>query len=185
MTGLISVAGSTPSDEGFELTSGRFDSQGQNVGTSYLTKTFATAGNQKTWTLSVWLKKSVVNGWQQNIICPTGSPESQLGFNGDYLHMYEGGSVFNLRTMEVFRDPSAWYHIVVAVDTTQITEANRIKMYSNNRLITVFNSPSEDNYPAQNTLLKWNGAVEHAISKYGHTTGAYFVGYMAEFFWID
>ena len=185
MTGLLSVAGSTPSDAGFELTSGRFDSQGQNVGTSYLTKTFATAGNQKTWTLSVWLKKSVVNGWQQNIICPTGTPESQLGFNGDYLHMYEGGSVFNLRTMEVFRDPSAWYHIVVAVDTTQSTEADRIKMYSNNRLITVFNSPSEDNYPAQNTSLKWNGAVEHAISKYGHTTGAYFGGYMAEFYWID
>ena len=181
---IFSVGASTPS-EGFELKSGRFDSAGSNVGTTYLTKTFPAGGNQKIWTLSVWVKKSIVNGGQQNIICPTGTPESQLGFNGDYLHMYEGGSVFNLRTMEVFRDPSAWYHIVVAVDTTQTTEANRIKMYSNNELITVFNSPSEDNYPAQNTSLKWNAAVEHAISKYGHTTGAYFGGYMAEFYWID
>ena len=185
MTGLISVAGSTPSDTGFELKSVRYDGPGSNNGTSYLTKTFPAGGNQKTWTLSVWVKKSGVNVGQQNIICPTGTPESQLGFNGDYLHMYEGGSVFNLRTMEVFRDPSAWYHIVVAVDTTEAIEANRIKMYSNNRLITVFNSPSEDNYPAQDTSLKWNAAVEHAISKYGHTTGAYFVGYMAEFYWID
>ena len=174
MTGLISVAGSTPSDTGFELKSVRYDGPGSNNGTSYLTKTFPAGGNQKIWTLSVWVKKSGVNVGQQNIICPTGTPESQLGFNGDYLHMYEGGSVFNLRTMEVFRDPSAWYHIVVAVDTTEAIEANRIKMYSNNRLITVFNSPSEDNYPAQDTSLKWNAAVEHAISKYGHTIWSIF-----------
>ena len=185
MTGLLSVAGSTPS-EGFELKSVRYDGPGSNNGTSYLTKTFTSGGNQRIWTLSVWVKKSGVNVWQQNIICPTGSPENQLGFNGDDLHFYGGsGPAFNLKTDQVFRDPAAWYHIVVAVDTTQATEANRVKMYSNNTLITTFTPSSEDNYPAQNYEFIWNSAVEHAISKYGHTTGAYFVGYMAEFYWID
>ena len=143
---LLSIAGSTPSDSGFELKSVRFD----EADAAFLSKTFASAGNQKTFTISVWTKRGDL-GISANIFCPTvggdGSNERQFGLQAaDDLRLYDsGGNRGMLTTTQLFRDPSAWYHIVVAVDTTQGTEANRAKIYINGDLVTAYSGTITQN----------------------------------------
>jgi hypothetical protein len=85
--------------------------------------------------------------------------------------------------MQFLRDFSAWYNVVVAFDTTQGTEANRIKIYINGTQQSLTEEAS--GYPTQN----WDGIVNN--SSYAHNMGydpegsAYFDGYMAEICFID
>jgi hypothetical protein len=88
----------------------------------------------------------------------------------------------SVQSVAVFRDCSAWYHIVLAIDTTQATDSNRIKMYVNNVAQTFQNI----SYPAQNFDTQMNNTVVHRIGSYGNTSpGEYFDGYMAEINFID
>jgi hypothetical protein len=88
-----------------------------------------------------------------------------------------------VQTDAVLRDFSAWYNVVVAFDTTQGTEANRIKIYINGTQQSLTEEAS--GYPTQN----WDGIVNN--SSYAHNMGydpegsAYFDGYMAEVCFID
>ena len=87
------------------------------------------AGNRKTWTCSLWVKMTPLN---QGPIWGTPSEGDQLHFSSQRLFfMNEGSSGSYLSTTKVFRDPSAWYHLVIAFDTTQGTAANRVKLYIN------------------------------------------------------
>jgi hypothetical protein len=75
---------------------------------------------------------------------------------GDTINIYEGNPSpinFQLYSTQVFRDPSAWYHIILAADTTQATAANRLKLYVNGVQVTAF---STANYPSQNSNLYFN-----------------------------
>ena len=124
---------------------------------TYLTRTPSTAGNRKTWTWSAWIKRSAL-GSSVNYLFSAGTDangaDRRYGF---YLYndlLYQdryGGS--NALT-QVFRDVSAWYHIVISVDTTQATASNRTKVYINNtlyNLTTLFNQ-NEDT-PVNSTLI--------------------------------
>jgi hypothetical protein len=64
------------------------------------------------------------------------------------VYFIYGSFQLKLITSQVFRDMSAWYHIVVAVDTTQATDTNRVKIYVNGSQVTSFLSSL---YPSQNT----------------------------------
>jgi len=157
-------------------------------GTSaYLNKTFASAGNQQIFTISVWAKRSKL-GASQNIFDPViggdGANESQLYFtSGDKIQFYDsGGNRGNLITAQVFRDPSAWYHIVIAVDTTQAVAANRIKMYVNGEVAAL----STATYPAQDVDLGWGAAVLHRIAARTYSTVAqWYGGYLAELYFTN
>jgi hypothetical protein len=85
-------------------------------------------------------------------------------------------------TTSLYRDPAAWYHAVIGVDTTQATSTNRVKMYINGVQITAFASST---YPAQNTNLAVNGNVPHAIGNGAFTNSNYFDGYLSEVQLID
>jgi hypothetical protein len=100
------------------------------------------------------------------------------------LHVFEytTGFVWRLQTTQVFRDASAWYHIVVAVDTTQATASNRVKIYVNGAQITVFGTAS---YPSQNTDTEFNNTVGHAIGRNDQNGSNYLGAYLADIFWID
>jgi hypothetical protein len=80
--------------------------------------------------------------------------ELALIFSQDTLNfnVYDsgGGSLVDVRSSNLVRDPSAWYHFVVAVDTTQATASNRVKLYING----VEASYSSTTYPSQNTSYK-------------------------------
>jgi len=158
--------------------------------TAYLSKTPASAGNQKTWTFSCWVKKTFATNTQPIIhSSPSGNPFFTFGFfshdsgNADkcYLYYYDGSTDYGYTSTRLFRDYSAWLHIVLAVDTTQGTESNRVKVYING---------------IEETMVATYGAFPQNLDTYynnnniqyiGFTTNAtkYFDGYLSEVHSID
>ena len=159
-----------------------------NDGSSdHLTRTPASAGNRKTFTFSAWCKFSNTSTsltlfhaeiWSTT---PWGLIQRQSD-NTIRVRFYDGTNDYGIITNRLFRDVSAWYHIVVAVDTTQGTASNRIKLYVNGVQETSF---STENYPSQNYDTAFNqSSVEHQIGEEAGL-GRYFDGYMAETVLID
>ena len=99
---------------------------------AYLNRTPSVAGNRQTWTYSVWVKRGVLTTncylIQSNV---NNSAGLTIDFDTDRLS-YGINGVGNWFTTAVFRDPSAWYHIVIAFDSTQANAANRLIAYVNN-----------------------------------------------------
>lgn len=149
----------------------------------YLSKTFSSAGNRKTWTWSGWVKKTNI-GTGFLFSSNTGDPRFTLFFNSDDIRTfdYDGGYNFHLRTDSKFRDVSAWYHVVLAVDTTQATASNRVKLYVNGVQETSF---STEVYPSQNSDTAVNNSVVHEIGREASTSANYLDGYLSEVVFID
>ena len=97
---------------------------------AYLKRTPATAGNQQTWTWSGWVKRGKVGAIQQLFASDNSSTsQARLAFNATdslFFITYIGALQISLTTTQVFRDPSAWYHIVLILDTTNATASNRV-----------------------------------------------------------
>jgi len=151
---------------------------------AYLNRTPASAGNRKTMTYSMWVKRGTLGSIQPRVF--GAAQDNYLGFNSDTIEMNlrNGGSASNvfLQTTQVFRDPSAWYHIVMAIDTTQSTASNRVKLYINGVQVTAFSSA---NYPTQNNdMNSFNNNVAQYIGCFGNPS-EFFDGYMTEFYFID
>jgi hypothetical protein len=151
---------------------------------AYLSRT-PSAGNRKTWTWSSWVKRGELS--QEDLIFssyPTVGDANQFRFGNDNkigIYFQDGGSGL-LVTTAVYRDPSAWYHIVLAVDTTQATASNRVKLYVNGVQITAFDTAT---YPAQNYDTGFNQAILHTIGENARLNGRNFDGYMDEINFID
>jgi len=155
---------------------------------AYLSRTFS-SGNRKTWTFSCWVKRGNLGGAEhQRIIDGAtngGGDVTQILFQTDNkLRVLNNTSTLNmdLITTQLFRDTSAWYHIVVAVDTTQGTASNRTKVYINGNQITDFDT---ETYPAQDTETHINRNVGHRIGNriFGATTPL--DGYLSEVHFIN
>ena len=158
---------------------------------AHLSWTPTTAGNRKTWTFSAWVKRG--SEGEHGIIAFNGSyvPYLDIMFGGhvannDQLQIIDwpGGSAsIHLVTTQLFRDYSAWYHIVVKCDTTQSISSDRVKLYVNGEQITDF---STEIYPLQNIDTNANNTTTN-----GHEIGAttervtYFDGYISEVNFID
>jgi len=152
---------------------------------AYLSKTFGSAGNRKTWTWSAWVKRSEVSG--ANILFSAGTASSnQLrcyiggGSNLNIDSYVSGVFAFQLYSSQVLRDPSAWYHVVFSFDTTQSTSSNRIKVYLNGEQITSFSTAS---YPSLNLDSFVSNTVVHYVGN--SPDNYYFDGYLAEVNFID
>ena len=156
---------------------------------AYLSRTPASAGNRRTYTWSAWVKRGALNGGGTDMSlfnAGTTSPNYD-GFRikSDTISFYQGGAVsVNLESTQVFRDSSAWYHLVLAVDTTQATAANRVKIYVNGNQVTAFGTA---NYPSLNAEAAINNNLVHNIAaQYANTSSsAFFDGYMGEINFID
>jgi len=144
-----------------------------------LSRTPASATNQKTWTWSAWVKRGAltVSAYARMFATVTNNCGIQWT-DTDLLRLYSASPAVNVPTTAVFRDPSAWYHIVVVLDTTQATSTNRVKIYINGSQQT-----TSGTYPSLNDNLGINGTVAHFTS-YG-LTSENFDGYMAEINFID
>jgi hypothetical protein len=96
---------------------------------------------------------------------------------------YNGGYVSSVATAAVYRDPSAWYHLVCAYDSTQATAANRVILYVNGvqQSVTSY-SGGAATYPSQNTSSFIDTATGHRIGGYSN---GYFDGYLTEINFID
>lgn len=148
---------------------------------AYLSRTPSSAGNRKTYTVSVWVKKSSNDAVYPIFSRYTDNNES--GFLGLYLNSdnniyFTGWSTVYLKTSRIYRDTNAWSHIVLAVDTTQASSSNRIKLYFNGELQTfvTYNAPSQN----ADLVINANGA-EHRIGNYSTN---YFNGQMTEMHFI-
>jgi len=177
-------------------------STGFNIGNSlklesdnseYLKAEGRPAGNQQTWTWSCWLKRTEVNnGVVAQYMFSAGS-DGKLGLyfrddssstGGDTIFIYvdEGNSLKWIGELRVsFRDTSAWYHIVFAVDSTDGTAADRTKIYVNGVQQTItFNDTLNQN---SNTRIGDSGGK---LSIGAKMDGSYeFNGYMAEVVLVD
>ena len=145
------------------------------------------AGDRQKATFSCWIKRSLISSAQT--LFWAGSDNSNYQTFPRFLandkivvaEINSGSTTWEIFTNRVFRDTSAWYHIVVAMDTTQATAANRVKIYVNGVQETSLNI--DGGYPAEdrNTLI--NTAVPHQI---GHDYVAqYYGGYVAEACFIE
>jgi len=111
-------------------------------------------------------------------------PSPGDGFSGGLFSRTSGSLDTNFSTSAVYRDPSAWYHLVVAFDTTQATESNRFKMYVNGEQVTSF---SASTYPSQNASLPiFNKDAQTVGANYGASSiSGWSHGYIAEYYYID
>ena len=156
--------------------------------TAYLSRTPASAGNRKTWTWSGWVKRGAISSsgvytlfTARNPVLSGGvyEPYTLFSFVNDELYFADNNGAISLTTNSLFRDPSAWYHIVLAVDTTQATSSDRVKIYVNGVQQTVTGT-----YLSQNVDTTVNSTFVHNIGV--QTIGVqYFDGYMAEVNFID
>ena len=188
MTAQTILPANSVVDTGYNVANScRFD----DGSSAYMHRT-PSAGNRRTMTLSVWLKGSSLADGSNNVL---GQYYSSNQNNAMLLVIEGSGKIMvwnyptdnynmDIRTNRRLRDNSAWYHIVVAVDTTQGTAANRVKIYVNGVQETSF---SNETYPSQNLELFLNQNVAQNIGtqRYGSTVGSPWDGYMAEFCFIE
>jgi len=151
---------------------------------AYLSRTPGSAGDTKKFTVSFWVKRSAL-GTYQDIFheYPGSAQRSQILFRSDdTLHVeLEAANLNKLQTTRVFRDVSAWYHIVVVYDSDNGTSGNRVILYVNGVRETSF---STETYPSSGAVSGINGTTQHEISSYDG--GGYFIdGYLADVYVID
>ena len=180
MTSLLNIAGNIPVSAAAEVgQSLRFE----DGDSPYLSWTPASAGNRKTWTYSTWIKRANLGGTQlfginsgdSWMIRFSTSDKIACNFANDTVTNYFADST------RVFRDTSAWYHIVVSCDTTQSTASDRVKIYVNGELETITGGATSI---PQNRDTDINVAAQHRIgAEIGNRY--YSDGYIANACFID
>jgi len=137
---------------------------------AYLNRTPSTTGTggSKLWTYSLWAKRGKVGVRQVILDGYAASAGHEFEFQANDTIEFggwgAGAAACQLDTTQVFRDPSAWYHIVLAADTAQATASNRVKMYVNGVQVTSFTTAT---YPSQNALLYIGSNVAQHIGRRG------------------
>ena len=157
---------------------------------AYFSRTPASAGNQTLWTWSGWAKRGQLGSLQGLMYRNNATtPHGGIRFEGSdkiTVGADRGGSNYwFFSTNAVFRDPSAWYHIVVVLDTAQATQADRVKIYVNGvlqaaTLVTGNSTPS-----LNDTMGGFNSNVAHNLGSGELTTGFNLDGYLTEINFID
>jgi hypothetical protein len=146
---------------------------------TYLTRSKSSPTSDKKGTISFWIKRSNLTDQQATFVSGGGSIDSNIFFENDgtlQVYDYQSGAYqFRYVTNRVFRDPSAWYHIVVRIDTTDGTAGDRVKIYVNGVQETSFSTSTN---PSQNlTPLFFTNAYAFWIGAYrgssGYTDGLY------------
>ena len=153
---------------------------------AYLTKTWSGSGDSsQIATASFWMKRGDL-GREQMMFAADTNTNTDLRFvisSGDKLQFIQdvgGVTRDNCLTNAVFRDTSAWYHIVLRLDSTDATEANRIRMYVNG----VQQTYSFENQAGLNENFTFNGNP-HFWGRQGPSAVEFFDGYMAEINFLD
>ena len=178
------LPGNSASGEYEVANSLRFD-DGSSDSLSFTT---GTPTNSKIFTFSTWLKKCK-NGAEQDLMGydPSGNAEAMIRFDdSDRFVIADRNS--SDTTVDLFlvsnaqlRDPSAWYNLIVAVDTTQGTDSNRVKMYINGTEVTSFNTST---YPSQDYVPELS-AGSRTVYVGARGSASFLDGYLAETVFID
>ena len=203
LTGSSQFFNSTSFYNGVVTTSLRLD----KASSGYLYRTPSSGSNRRTFTIAFWYKTSLVfsseGNDQNNPIFSADEPDGGGVFlfnvssqgqgaasdtvNELQYYDYDSGDTtdYGLETNSSFSDPSSWYHIVWAFDTTQGTEANRVKVYINGVQRAYTDMNQHHGAVVQNRQLQINDAHPHWIGRNINTTSRYMNGYLADFNFID
>tara|TARA_Y100001938_G_scaffold106979_1_gene146110 strand:+ start:19043 stop:22162 length:3120 start_codon:yes stop_codon:yes gene_type:complete len=156
--------------------------------TCNLKRTFSSAGNRKIYTVAFWVKRSSISNAKQILFSSGGSGDSntnEISFRSNdtlEFYLYPSTSMSRLATAAKFRDVSAWYHVTVAVDTTQATAANRVKMFVNGVQQTF---ETHTTYPDQNDQSHFNDNREHKFGEEQHRNRYNAEVLLADCYFID
>ena len=162
--------------------------------TPSLSRTIGTPTSTQKFTFSTWIKPcTFFNDTASRAIfsaATAGNSSSDrdiIGWANDVLYVaFNTGSWYEIKTSQVFRDPASWYHIVVAMDTTQSTASNRTKIYVNGSQVTDFSAAA---YVTQNdTIAICTSGKLQAIGAYAYditSANDRIDGYLAEINFID
>ena len=155
----------------------------------------SSAGNEKTFTFSCWIKFGNDFGTHRNLWNyadnVVGDPRGQISIT-DENRLYVGsnptGSTWHEAISKfLFKDPTAWYHICVAYDTTSATSAHRTRVYINGEEIdhsTGFNSTYS--FPiSQNSNTGFNYTYQHVIGVYEAGNTGFFDGLLSDVYIVD
>ena len=146
-----------------------------------------TVTNNKIFTYSVWIKKSSIESANQSIIsAESGNNRSQLLFrsgSNDAIRIVETSDAYTsfntlLTTAALFRDPSAWYHIVLSYDSTDGTAGDRVKIYVNSVLQTLSGTTADSNFTTPFNEESYNLDIGHLNNSEfldGHMSDAHFI----------
>ena len=154
----------------------------RSTASAYLSRTFTTPTNSKKMTLSFWYKHTQI-GTNSNIFANDGAigtddEEVYINSSNTLVFFHREPSSEIAYTNAIFRDPSAWYHMVVAIDTTQATASDRLKMYVNGEEQSL-----ATNSVSLNQTLRLNSAGVKYIGR--RSDGLYLDGYLTEYNFID
>ena len=157
---------------------------------AYFNRTFGTPTSGTTWTWSGWVKLGAISTYRTLFgAANAGSFPYASIILTDTDNIYvnaspDGGTnQISLITTAVYRDPSAWYHVIFVHDSTQATASNRCKLYINGVQITSFSTAT---YPSQNSTCAINtNGYAHAIGRRQNGSTWYFDGYLTEINFID
>jgi hypothetical protein len=173
--GANSVSGGYEVDNSLRFNGGSSD---------YLNRTLGTSTSRRIYTMSAWVKRSKLDVYAHIFTFGPnpGSWDSLRFDNNNKLAMRINDDTYVLQTSQLFRDVSAWYHIVVAIDTTQATASNRVRMYVNGSEITSFGTSS---YPTQNYDTAFTSSNDFRIGLPTWNTSQNIDSYLSEAFFID
>ena len=172
---MVSILGANSVSGGYEVSNSlRFNDDDD----ARLTR--SVSGNlSKAHTFALWIKRANLKASGRHILAAMGDGSgdiSWLELNNDRIAMlFDGAGNYFPKTDAVLRDPSAWYHIVVTVDSAQGTASNRCKFYLNGTQLTDTSgtNPPQDHQAAMDACT------------IGYNSGDEFDGYMAEFHFLD
>ena len=152
-----------------------------------LTRTNASGGDRQKFTISFWTKRATVGAthifFDAGTSTSTDSGSFSCSINSSDKLFIGGGATSFRQTNRLFRDVSAWYHIVIAIDTTDSTADDRIKIYVNGVQETSFTTNNAISLN-QNTPVNESSKV-HQICNRQKSSSLPFDGYMTEFHFID
>ena len=157
------------------------------MATTYLTRTPSSTGSQTTFTFSFWWKNNCVHGNDKCFFSSGLNADNYCfirttGEKVEFLALDNSSATMRYKPSRLYRDNNAWYHIVIAIDTTQAS-GNRLKWYTNGVRETAFDISTE---PSQNTnLLYINDTTTHAIGRKNVTSDKYMEGTLSHYHFID
>jgi hypothetical protein len=189
------VGGANTLDSSYEIDNSLRFNDGDSPSLQF---TPSSDSNEQTWTVSFWVKRGVMGTSSSQMIFASDTNYDEYVFcrfcgtevtgKEDMFQVFmvePNAREGNVRTTRLFRDPSAWYHIVVRCDLTQGTAADRLRIYVNGVKETSFDTASYLNQNDDN--VNWNSNVPQAIGhqKQASSVERHLDGYLSEFYNID
>jgi hypothetical protein len=157
---------------------------------TYITKTQVSATDRKKFTFSAWIKRSKLSSGSQNIYESFYDASNRITFwinSSDQLRVWypsSGSTYAELNSSQLLRDCNAWYHVVLTVDSTESTQADRVKVYLNGSRITAWGTNTV-NVPLNGANDIGTTGYKHNISRYGTGSGDTFFGLMSHIHLTD